>query len=298
MAVSAVINTWNEEKNIKKCIDSISTWVHEIIVVDMDSTDATQEIAVKLGARVFNHPHTGFVEPARNFAIDKARYEWIFVVDADEEIHESLALKIQSLTNNSHGKTFFRIPRKNILFGKWIKHARWWPDYQIRLFKKGYVSWLNEIHSIPITRGEGVNLEVKPENAIVHNNYSSIKQFIQRLDRYTDIQAMELLDEKYEFKTADLFKKPFNEFLSRYLSSEGYKDGLHGFVVSVLQALSEFILYLKLWEKEGFKDYDFKLDNFDNQAKTISSDINYWLKEEKIQSEKTNIGKFVKRIMP
>src|SRR3989344_481695 len=104
MAVSAVVNTWNEEKNIKRCIDSLSSWVDEIVVVDMNSTDATREIAQKLGARVYSHPQTGYVEPARNFAIEKARSEWIFVIDTDEEVGSHLAAKIQTLTIGSHGK--------------------------------------------------------------------------------------------------------------------------------------------------------------------------------------------------
>lgn len=297
MAVSAVINTWNEEKNIKRCIDSLTSWVDEIIIVDMQSTDATREIAEKLGAKVFIHPQIGFVEPARNFAIEKAIGEWIFVIDADEEIGTHLSSKIQTLTIGSHGKSFFRIPRKNIIFNKWIRHARWWPDLQIRLFKKGSVSWLNEIHSIPVTQGTGVDLEIKEENAIIHHNYSSVSQFLKRMDRYTSIQAKELLLIDYDVKVVDFFKKPFNEFIGRYLAGEGYRDGLHGFVVCLLQAISEFIVYLKIWENKAFDDRQLGIENFENEFNHLTSEVNYWIKEEKIKKEPSNFKKIVKRVI-
>ncbi|MBU3926431.1 MAG: glycosyltransferase family 2 protein [Bacteroidetes bacterium] len=296
MAVSAVINTWNEEKNIKRCIDSLASWIDEIIVVDMNSTDATCEIAQKLGARVYSHPQTGYVEPARNFAIEKANSEWIFIIDADEEVHEPLAEKIRTLILGTHGKSFFRIPRKNIIFGKWIKHARWWPDLQIRLFKKGMVTWLNEIHSIPVTQGEGVDLEIKEDNSIIHYNYSSISQFITRMDRYTSIQVKEKLSEGYQLKISDFFKKPFSEFISRYLAEEGYKDGLHGLAVCVLQAISEFVVCLKMWEKQKFEEKELNLQTFEENINTVSSEIQYWIKEEKIKHE-SGIKKIVKRVI-
>ncbi len=297
MAVSAVINTWNEEKNIKRCINSLTFWVDEIIVVDMNSSDATREIAQKLGARIYIHPPTGFVEPARNFAIEKANSEWIFVIDADEEVYEPLASKIQTLTSPNHGKSFFRIPRKNIIFGKWIKHARWWPDLQIRLFKKGKVTWLNEIHSIPVTEGEGIDIDIKEENAIVHHNYSSISQFITRMDRYTTIQVKELISQDYNFKISDLFKRPASEFISRYLAEEGYKEGLHGFTVCILQAISEFILYLKLWENLKFEEKELNLNTFEEEENLISSEVHYWIKEQKLKNEKSNLKRIVKRVM-
>ncbi len=298
MALTVVVNTWNEEKNIKRCLNSVVDWVDEIVVVDMDSVDRTREIARQLGAVVYTHPQTGFVEPARNFAIDKASNEWILVLDADEEISSSLADKIQSLTNYSHGKSFFRIPRKNIIFNKWIKHARWWPDLQIRLFKKGAVTWLNEIHSIPVTQGEGVDFETKEENAIIHYNYETISQFLHRMDRYTSVQAREFLSTGYEVRLVDFFKKPFNEFISRYLAGEGYKDGLHGLAICVLQAFSEFVLYLKIWENQAFVEKSFELTNFEEESRQISQEIDYWIKEEKIKKEKSSLKKIVRRVIP
>lgn len=297
MRISAVINTFNEEINIKRCIDSLVNWVDEVIVVDMNSVDSTIEIAKKLGAKVFTHEQTGFVEPARNFAIEKAQGKWILIIDADEEIPQSLSAKILTLISGEHGKSFFRIPRKNIIFNKWIKYGRWWPDYQVRLFKKGHVSWFNEIHSIPLTYGVGVNLEANESNSIIHYNYNSVGQFINRLNRYTDVQVQELKEQQHEFKPVDVIRRPLNEFISRYLAGEGYKDGLHGFVLASLQAFSEFVLYLKLWEQTKFRQDNLSLREFNNQADQGYKDMRYWIKEESIKEEQSPLKRIVKRVI-
>jgi len=130
------------------------------------------------------------------------------------------------------------------------------PDYVIRLFKKGSIRWSEKIHSVPLTRGEGKDLEAKEINAIVHYNYNSIAQYLERLNRYSKIQAEELVASGYKFNWQDVLKKPMNEFLSRFFAGEGYKDGLHGLVLALLQAFSELIRYLKVWEKEKFVEQD------------------------------------------
>lgn len=297
MSISAVINTWNEERNIKRCIDSLASWVDEIVVVDMNSEDSTREIARKLGASVYTHPHTGFVEPARNFAIEKATHEWIVIVDADEVIPDILASKLKNLANTSHGKSFFRIPRKNMIFGRWIQHARWWPDYQIRFFKKGMVNWIQEIHSIPVTQGEGVNIEEKADNAIVHYNYESISQFLHRMDRYTNIQAREIYNDGIKPKLHDYIKKPFNEFVSRFIAGEGYKDGLHGFALSMLQAFSETLVLLKVWEMYKFEEHNISIKDIENSHLYYNNVINYWIKEEKIKREPNQFRKVITKII-
>ena len=141
-----------------------------------------------------------------------------------------------------------------IIFGKWIKNSRWWPDYNIRFFKKNSVSWSNEIHSIPLTQGRGLDLEEKENLAIVHYNYTSIEQYLGRLDRYTTIQAEFLIKQGYRFIWKDLIVKPLKEFLSRYFVGEGYKDGLHGLVLASFQAFSALVLFAKVWEEQGFKE--------------------------------------------
>jgi len=156
--ISVVINTLNEEKNLPRAIASIKGLADEIIVVDMQSDDRTKEVAEGLGALVYDHKRTGYVEPARNFAIAKAVGPWVLVLDADEEIPPKLAKKLRVFAQKE-GADFYRIPRKNIVFGSWLRHSRWWPDYNIRFFKKGKVTWNEVIHSVPMTSGKGIDLQ-------------------------------------------------------------------------------------------------------------------------------------------
>jgi (heptosyl)LPS beta-1,4-glucosyltransferase len=273
--ISVVINTLNEEKNLPRAINSIKSIADEIVVVDMESEDKTVEIAKSLGAKVFTHKKVGYVEPARNFAISKASNPWVFILDADEEIPSALAQKISKVLKDGKAD-YFRIPRKNIIFGKWMKHSRWWPDYNIRLFKKGAVSWNEIIHMVPMTQGVGGEIEAKEEFAVVHHNYDSIEQYLERMNRYSSQHAKLRIDEGYKFSWKDLIFKPSNEFLSRYFFGEGYKDGLHGLSLSLLQAFSELTVYLKIWQKEKFTDQNPQLREVISAMRDEEKDFHYW----------------------
>jgi len=273
--ISVVINTLNEEKNLPRALASIKGTAGEIIVCDMHSSDKTTEIAKKEGAIVFKHKKTGYVEPARNFAISKASGDWILILDADEEVGTNLSLSLKKIVINPKAD-FYRLPRKNIVFGKWIKHSRWWPDYNIRFFKKGHVSWSEIIHSVPITTGKGLDLEAKEANAITHHHYDTVEQYIQRLNRYTTAHAKLKLSEGYKFTWSDLLKKPADEFLSRYFQGQGYKDGVHGLAMAGLQAFSEFVMYLKIWQDEKFSEKKIEIDEVVSAMKDAESDVHYW----------------------
>jgi len=281
--ISVVINTLNEEKNLPRAISSVKGIADEIVVVDMCSTDATKKVAEDLGARVYLHKNIGYVEPARNFAISKARNEWILILDADEEIGKKLVKKIKKIINEPTAD-YYRLPRKNIIFSKWIKYSQWWPDYNIRLFKKGSVSWSEDIHSIPLTAGNGIDIEAKEDLAIIHHNYSSVEQFLERINRYTSVQADLLIKQEYKFIWKDLITKPLKEFLGRYFSNEGYKDGLHGLALCLLQAFSEVILYLKIWQQEKFQPQAVTLEETTRELKHAGKEINWWITESFIRT--------------
>lgn len=295
--ISVVINTFNEEHNILRAIKSVS-WANEIIVCDMHSTDNTVEIAKKAKARVVYHQYTRFVEPARNFVISKASGDWILVLDADEEIPPTLAKQLLKLANNDTPASFVEIPRKNMIFGKWMKAAMWWPDYHIRFFKKGTVEWQDEIHSKPKTIGVGITLDLEEHLSIIHHHYTSVFQFIERLNRYSDIQAEELWKSDVKFKWTDLLTKPMEEFLARFFAKKGFEDGIHGLSLSLLQAMSFLVVYLKLWEKEKFKKVDVDLKELRALTKKQGSDLNYWFKYGNLSSNplKRTIQKIKNRV--
>lgn len=279
MGISVVINTFNEEKNIQRALESVK-WANEVIVCDMYSDDKTVEIAKKFGAKVFLHKKVGFVEPARNFAISKATQDWVFILDADEEASNLLGDKVNELIKKNIESNFVEIPRKNIIFNKWMQASMWWPDYQIRLFKKGAVVWSDQIHSKPKLLGLGLKLAEKEEEVIIHHNYQTISQFLDRMNRYTQIEAQQLSDRGYKFDWKDLFTKPLNEFLARFFANQGYKDGLHGLALSLLQALSFLVVYLKVWEKSGFKEQQLNLSEIKKETDVQSKAIDYWFKNE------------------
>ena len=280
--ISVVINTLNEEKKLPGAISSLAGFASEIIVVDMESTDKTVEIAKKSGVKVFTHKRIGHVEPARNFGVGKASYDWVFILDPDERIPTTLKTYLKKEMKKTE-TDYFRIPRKNMIFGKWMKHTGWWPDYNIRFFKKGCVLWNEVIHAVPITSGIGVDLPAERDLAIVHNHYSSIEEYITKMNRYTTVQARLLRKEGVKFSWKQLLSKPTSQFLTRFFAQEGYKDGLHGLSLSLLQAFSELVLYLKLWQKGKFERRQISLEQVETELKRNKKQIVWWLFEEKIK---------------
>jgi len=289
--ISVIINTLNEEKNLPRALASVKNFADEIVVVDMKSDDKTVEIAKKAGAKIYQHKRIGYVEPARNYAISKVTGEWILVLDADEEAQKVFIKELKKIVQKPKAD-YYRLPRKNIIFGKWIKHSRWWPDYNIRFFRKGFVSWSEIIHSVPITQGKGLDLQAREDIAIIHYHYDSIEQFVERMNRYTSENAKLRIKDGYKFKWQDLIRKPIEEFLSRYFSGEGYKDGIHGLAIASLQAFSELVLYLKIWQKKGFKEEKTQIKEVIAAMKDAEADIHYWQANTLLKSD----GGIIQRI--
>jgi glycosyltransferase involved in cell wall biosynthesis len=285
MKLSVVINTKNAEQTIENTLKSVK-FADEIVVVDMKSSDKTIDIVTKYTDKIFAHTDIGYVEPARNFAIKKATGDWILIVDADEEVPHGLRKAIQGIVKTSSTGDLtsdcYYIPRKNLIFNKAMEKTGWWPDYVLRLFKKGYVSWSDEIHSIPITKGDVRELPAVSDIAIIHHNYQHVNQYIDRLNRYTAIQSEELATElEKESVVVDgsfITKKFYSEFLSRFFAQRGVNDGTHGLALSLLQGLSEATVAIKSWEKAGFTE-----SNGEQEEKTVAElsqfnlELTYWI---------------------
>lgn len=273
--ISVVVDTYNKERDLPRCLESVRDLASEVIVCDESSTDKTVEIARKYGAKVITHETVPYVELIRNFEISKASGDWVLVLDPDEEISKTLANHILKIIKTSDAD-YYRIPRKNMVFGKWLKHSRWWPDYNIRLFKKGHVSWNEEIHSVPMTVGKGADFPEKENLAIIHHHYETIEQYLDRMNRYTSAQAADKINEDYKFSWVDLIKKPVSEFNSRYFFGHGYKDGIHGLVLSLLQGFSELMLYLKIWQAEKFGPENIAVKEVVKVMRQGEKEMHYW----------------------
>jgi glycosyltransferase involved in cell wall biosynthesis len=281
--LSVVITTWNESQNLPRVVASVTDLADEIVVVDTESTDNTVALAKKLGCKVFSYPHPGIVEVARNFSITKATGDWILLLDADEEVPEEVARYIKKVISQNK-VDYCRLARKNIIFNKWITSSHWWPDYVYRLFKKGAVSWQESIHSIPITEGVGFDFPDQENLAIVHHNYQTVSQYLDRLNRYTDFQAKELFSAGTRFTWPDVIKKPTQEFFSQYFSRKGYKDQLHGLVLSLLQAFSQLVVYLKLWQLSDFTQIKVSPKDLIRASKSSRQDWWWWYRTSRVDS--------------
>lgn len=276
--ISVVISAYNEEKNIKLCIESVEDLADEVIVVDNSSTDDTLEIAKKAGAKVYsqaNNPHK--IDLQKNFGFEKASQEWILSLDADERVTPRLVQEIKKTISEEGRVNGYLIPRKNIIFGKWIKNSIWWPDYQLRLFKKGK----GKFNKATVHQPLDVKGEVKHmSEPIVHHNYESISQFVSRMNTiYTEIEAEGIAQEKQKLSWTDAVRMPSADFFKTFFLQKGYKDGLHGLVLSILQAFYMFLVFAKVWERQGFYEKDSKeiLGGIGQEFKKISQDGTYWL---------------------
>lgn len=249
MMISAVYVNLNEGDELEKSFASIKDFVNEIIVVDLESTDSTKQVCKKFGAKIFSHSKVSYVELLRNYSVSIAKGDWILVLDPDERVTENLKNKLKEITQT--GKvSAVNIPRKNIFFGKWIAHSNWWPDRHVRFFKKGKAKWSNKIHSYPRVDGQLLHLDAKENLAIEHYGYKTISEFIDRQNRYSNIEADYLYDTGVRFSWISFFWKPTREFLVRFIRHAGFLDGVYGFTLTFLMMIYQFQVMIKLWELE------------------------------------------------
>lgn len=300
MKLSVVIFTKNAETFLDTALKSVK-FADEIVVVDMMSTDNTVKIAKKYTTSIYAHEDVGYVEPARNFGISKAKGDWILILDADEEVSQELARVIKGvLKADEKGELTadcYYIPRKNLIFGKWIEKTGWWPDYILRFFKKGHIEWSDEIHSIPITSGEVRELPAVKEIAIIHHNYQHVEQYISRMNKYSSIQAEEISNsDDLELNSKFIFRKFSSELLSRLFAQRGINDGSHGLSLSLLQAISEASVAMKVWDQRGFPETDkFQEEQLIEEIVQFKKELSYWIADWQVENN-TGFVKFIWQI--
>lgn len=244
--ITVIIHTYNEQKNIKECIKSAKLLTQDIVIVDMQSNDKTVDIAQKLGATTYSFPRSLYVEPSRNFGIKKAKGEWVFLLDADEQITKDLAEEIKN-TLRQTSYTHFKVPRKNIFAGKkWLKHGGWWPDEQIRLIKKSaFINWPKEIHSTPKIKGKLGFLK----QPFIHNFHPNLENMVEKTAIYESIEAELLGKAGRRANTLTFFRKFLGELYRRLIKHKGFLDGPYGVIESFYQAYSKTITWLIVHEQ-------------------------------------------------
>lgn len=292
--ISVVISAFNEEKNLPRLLESVK-WTDEIVVVDNESSDKTAEIAKSYGAKVFSVPNNLMLNVNKNLGFTKATGKWILNLDADEKVSEELAKEIQAAIKSTEADGYW-IPRKNIIFGKWIKHSLWWPDYHLRLFKKGKGKFsCQHVHEYLIVEGKTGYLK----SPLTHYNYETISQFLNKLDRvYTENEAEAFLKNGQKLTWTDFIHQPAKDFLKTFFSQKGYKDGLHGLVLSLFQAFYQLVVVAKIWERQKFVIEEPKdlLSSFLKELSKLKKDFSYWEKTALMEESASFLDKIKYRL--
>jgi (heptosyl)LPS beta-1,4-glucosyltransferase len=229
--LAAIVLTRNEEQHIGACLDSLA-WAERRVVVDSFSTDRTCDIAREHGAEVIQHRFVDFAAQ-RNFALDQVEAEWVFFVDADERSTPELGAEIQSIVERAgSGITGWQVPRLNYLFGRLTKGAGYWPDYQMRLLKRGRARYTRPASEIVELEGQSGCLT----NPLIHYNYESIAQFHQKQRVRIDFEAKNLIAQNAKLKFYTPYYMAVKHFWWRFGTLRGYRDGVHGLRLSLLLA--------------------------------------------------------------
>ena len=250
MKITGITVVKGRPDHIYACLASLEKIADEIIVADIGmETSLKSEIIVMKKVRVVEEAHVPYIELIREKLKNMAKYEYVLFLDADEELPDSLIAELKTCYTKNDA---IRIPRKNIVFGSFVQHSRWWPDYQVRLFKKNAVIWPTKIHQQPNITGSVYELAPREDMAILHHNYDSIDDFVTRMMRYAKIEAQEKIEQKQEFHLQQATKNAVSEFVSRYFAGEGYKDGMLGFTLAILQLFYSFLVYFYYWEQRKY----------------------------------------------
>ncbi len=257
--ISAVLNTLDEERRLAYALRSVATWVDEIVVVDMQSTDRTVEIARAFGAKVATHPRTGFVEPARAFACAQASGDWILVLDADELVPPALARRLREIAAGDEADVV-RVPRFNHLLGAPVPHSGWNParDLQTRFWKKDAVTQPAEIHghATPRAGARVLDLPARDGACLVHLSHVDVSAFLAKLDAYTSVEAAQAFARGERPSVARALRAAAREWLVRYVRHGGWRDGWRGVYLSLFMAGYRIAAAAKLAERREVGDRD------------------------------------------
>jgi glycosyltransferase involved in cell wall biosynthesis len=248
MSLSVAIVTHNEEANLRRTLESVK-WADEIILVDSGSTDRTCDIAREYNAKVIVEPWRGYVAQ-KQFAIDLCTKDWILLLDADEEVDPGLAEEIRTAIADPNAAAGYRLPRKNLFLGRWMRHGGFYPDPKLRLFRRG--------EGIVTGHNPHDRCELKPgvrqrtiqfQNAIVHYTYPDLALYISHMNRYSSLGAQLAVAKGHRsFSVANIVLRPLVTFVYNYFFRLGFLDGREGMLLHLYHAVYVSWKYAKAWE--------------------------------------------------
>jgi glycosyltransferase involved in cell wall biosynthesis len=243
VGVTACVITFNEEQNIKACLESVA-WTDEIIVVDSFSTDKTVEICERYTKKVFQRAWPGFLDQ-KSFAVAQATNHWILSLDADERTSQSLRDEIlEALKRNTEVNGYY-MPRRTYYLGRWINHGGWYPNYQLRLFRKDKGKWTGEnLHEKVTVIGKTKVLR----NDLLHYAYRDLSDQLQTIDHFSQVSAEIMRGKGVRVTPFHLVFRPPIKFLETYIYKQGFRDGVPGLVNAIAYSFYMFMKYAKTWE--------------------------------------------------
>ena len=240
--LSAVIITYNETRNIKRCIASLQGIADEILVVDSFSTDATPSICKGLGVQFHQREWKGYSKQ-KNYGNGLASNDWILSIDADEALSEELKTSILS-EKQGGDRVNFSFNRLTNYCGKWIRHSGWYPDTKIRMFNRTSDDWKGEVHE-KLTVDPGTVKKLKGD--LLHYSYHSVSDHVKRTDKYSTLGAQELFENGKRSSFFKLIFNPWLKFNRMYFLRAGFLDGMAGFTIALITAYGTFLKYIKLY---------------------------------------------------
>lgn len=244
MKISAVIIAYNDEPNMRACLESI-TWADEIVVVDSHSSDRTADIAKEYTSKVFQHDFCGFGR-LRNESMEHATHDWIFSLDSDERATPEVEIEVRRLVTTTGAADAYFTPRKNFFLGRWIQHSGFYPDYrQPQLYRKRAMRYREDVVHEGFDVDGRIGYMTQP---VLQYPFRNIDHYLAKMDRYSDLMAQRMLDQGRRFRAHQLVTHPFFTFFKMYVGRSGWRDGTPGLILAGLYGYYTFIKYAKFWD--------------------------------------------------
>jgi glycosyltransferase involved in cell wall biosynthesis len=246
--LSVTIITFNAGEQLAACLRSVS-FADEIVVADSGSNDATLEMARNAGAVIVHQDWLGFGKQ-KQFAVTKAKYDWVLCIDADEQVSDALRISIQRELEAPRFYAY-QMPRCNRFMGKWLRHGEGYPDLSLRLFHRAYAAWSDDsVHEKAIAQTPAGRLK----GDLLHESETSIESYLDKQNRYTSLQAQTLYGRGKHANILRLLFSPPLRFIKFYLFRLGFMDGIPGLVHILIGCSNSFIKYAKLIALSGNKN--------------------------------------------
>lgn len=243
MQISAIVITKNEEKNIKKCLDSLN-FVDEVIVIDDKSTDKTLEIVKSYTTKVYSRESEGNFSLQRNFGLDKAKGDWILFIDADEIVTPNLKNEIIQVAGDPLNKNSgYLLHRKDILWGKQLNYGEWGRTKLLRLAGNKTGKWKRRVHEYWDIKGSISTLNYP----LLHYPHTNLREFLQHINYFSTLHANANMAEKKHSTIVKIILWPIFKFIKNWIILLGFLDGSRGFIVALMMSIHSFLAWSKLW---------------------------------------------------